>query len=369
MRLIGNPANGELFWSPMPLEIAPGRPIWNQQRGTDYVVFVDESFHGFFGFDNPNGYFCHSAVGIPERNYEAVQRRLGALVTTYEGRARRTLGQLPGEIKFSVLRRMPPRFQARFVREVATALQEHGGFISGFYTPTRGFIMERVREDLLDIADEVPGDSQVLYEAARRDLLASMRGPGQAELIARLLFLPVAAIKFMLGGFECRFRIQYDPRNGREDRAVREAIGFGMNQMLNLPAPFDGGAEYLGLDANRRSEQEVGLQLADVAAGFVRDFFATNPDALTEGSTARLITPNSNEPLQKLEPIGRHLFKTAALTPMSAQLRRKVARRNMANLISYFYPVLASGILTCTTSNGQERDLELSTGLICDLLD
>ena len=123
------------------------------------------------------------------------------------------------------------------------------------------------------------------------------------------------------------------------------------------------------MDTNRRSEDELGLQLADVVAGHVRDFFRNNPVALTEGSTARLITATSDEPLQKFEEINRVLFKTASLHPMSTRLRRTLTRRNMANLVSYYYPVLASGMLTCNTSNGQERDLELSTGLILDLLD
>jgi hypothetical protein len=39
------------------------------------------------------------------------------------------------------------------------------------------------------------------------------------------------------------------------------------------------------------------------------------------------------------------------------------------NLVSYFYPVLAAGMLTRVTSNGQERDLEASTGMLTDLVD
>lgn len=260
-------------------------------------------------------------------------------------------------------------FQARFARELTRALAEEGGFASGFYTPTDGFIMERVRVDLIDVAEEVPHDHQGLYDAARRDLLVAMRGPGQSELITRLLFLPVAAIKFMLGSFDCDFRIQYDPRQGDEDRAVRDTMGAGMNLLLNMPDQFRQTNNYHGMDTTRRSQDELGLQLADVVAGHVRNFFRNNPAALTEASTARLITATSIEPLQKFEEITGVLFKTASLHPMSARLRRILKRRNTANLVSYFYPVLASGILTCTTSNGQERDLELSTGLIMDLLD
>jgi hypothetical protein len=35
-----------------------------------------------------------------------------------------------------------------------------------------------------------------------------MRGHGQSDLIANLLFLPVAAIRVMLGAFDCDFGIR-----------------------------------------------------------------------------------------------------------------------------------------------------------------
>ena len=116
-------------------------------------------------------------------------------------------------------------------------------------------------------------------------------------------------------------------------------------------------------------EDLIRVSLADVVAGHVRDFFRNTPGALTEGTTARLITATSDEPLQKFEDLNNLRFKVASLQPMSARLRRILTRRNMANLASYYYPVLASGTLTCITSNGQERAIELSTGLLLDVLD
>jgi hypothetical protein len=68
----------------MPLEVAPGRPLWERQRGRDYLVFVDESFYEFFGFNDPDGNFCHVAVGVPEHNYQPLQRDLAPLVQTYK---------------------------------------------------------------------------------------------------------------------------------------------------------------------------------------------------------------------------------------------------------------------------------------------
>lgn len=369
MRLVGNLSRREIFYANSPLEISPGRAVWEEYRGHDYVVFVDESFFEFFGFSRPDGNFCHSAIGIPANTYPNVARRLQRTISTYERKARDFLGATPEELKFSILRRLPIRFQSRLIREIAMVLHEEGGFVSGFYTPTDGFIMEDVRESLLDVAEAVPQDHRELYAAARDRLIASMQGPGQSQLIAKLLYLPVAAVKFMLGSFGCNFRIQYDPRQREEDHAVREAIGQAMDILSNVTGPYQQPNNYLGMDVQHRSQDELGLQIADVVAGSVRDFFRNVPDALIVGASDRLITATSDEPLQVLELIDGMLFKKGALHRMPAQLRKTLTRRNLQNLVSYFYPVLAAGILTCNTSNGIERDIELSTGLIFDLLD
>jgi hypothetical protein len=83
----------------------------------------------------------------------------------------------------------------------------------------------------------------------------------------------------------------------------------------------------------------------------------------------RLIKPESDEPLQRFISIHNMLFKNGALSRMSPGLARKFVPRNSANTISYYYPVLAAGMLTCVTNTGQYRDLEIPTRLISDLLD
>lgn len=332
-------------------------------------MFVDESFYAFFGFNNPDGNFCHGAIGVPIDNYETLCQSLEPIINAYNRLVQKLTGRVPNEVKSRILRRLPLRFQVEFVRELTMRLEEQGGFVSGFYTPTRGFVMESVRTRLLDTAEEVPQDHQVLYEAAKQELTSNFQGNGQADLITNLILMPVASIKFLLGSFDCSYRIHYDPRQGDEDHAVRTAIGTCMNGVRNVPNvdwQFD---NYRGMDTTRRSEEEIGLQLADVVAGDVRHFFRNDPDALIEGSTNRLITPDSDEPLQKFDELGGHLFKAASLRPMSTRLHRRLTRPNRANLISYYYPVLGSGMLSCTTFNGQARSLEMPTRSLYDLLD
>lgn len=370
MRFVGNAQLGRIRPARMPLEICPGRRVWERHRNREYLVFVDESFYRFFGFDAVDGNFCHAALGVPRDSYARLQELLRPLVQEYGRRMRVINGRDPDEIKFTALRNLlPPRFRLRFTRELVRSLTETGGFVAGFYSSTRGVIMERVRTDLLDGHETVPNDHLGLYNAARGELLMQFRGAGQSRLITQLLLSPFAAFSALLGSFDCRFRVEYDPRQSDEDEAVRDALADYMQHLANMPDLFGDGAGYLGMEIGIRSHDELGLQLADVFAGEVREFFRSNREPLEESATLRLITPESNEPLQKFMMMNGLLFKTGALSRMSPALARKLVRRNSANLISYYYPVLCAGMLTCVTNTGQFRDLEIPTRMISDLLD
>jgi len=354
---------------PMPLEVCPGRPIWDAHRNQEYLVFLDESFYQFFGFVVADGNFCHGALGIPRDNYAQLQTMLQPLVLSYKRKVRRSTGHEPAEIKYAVLRTLPLSFRMRFARELVHALIETGGFVAAFYSSTRGTIMERVRTNLPENAESVPDDHHALFDIARTQLLAQFQGVGQAELITRLLLTPFAAFSAMLLSFDCTFRVRYDPRQSDEDQHVRDALTDYMGHLVNVPELFGGHANYLGMEINIESHDDLGLQLADVIAGEVREFFRSNPEALTEHSTLRLITPESDEPLQRFIEVNNITFKNGALSPMSRALNRKLARRNSANIISYYYPILSAGMLTCVSDTGQLRDLEIPTRLISDLLD
>jgi hypothetical protein len=354
---------------PMPLAICPGRRIWDRFSNQAYLVFVDESFYRFFGFDTPEGNFCHAAVGVPVNNYARLQRLLAPLLQEYNGQVQRVLGEAAEEVKYSTLRKLPMQYQAKFTRTLVSKLKETGGFVAGFYSSTRGMVMERVRTNLLDEAAEVPIDHVALYDTARLELLDQFQGVGQSGILTMLLLTPFASISSLLRSFDCTFRVRYDPRQGDEDRAVREALADYMSRLVNVPDLFGPVSNYLGMEANIESRNDLGLQLADVIAGEVRDFFRNNPESLTESASLRLITPESDEPVQRFEKIGDRLFKKGVLTPMSAGLAEKLARKNLENSISYCYPILAAGMLTCVTDTGQLRDLEIPTRLISDLLD
>jgi len=331
MRLVGNMHRHIFEWAPFPLEVCPGRELWEEHRHCEYTVFVDESFDRFFGFEDLDGNFCHAVLGVPTANYQRLQDILAPLREAYFRHARRLCGGVPQEIKFSTLRTFPPNFRVRFARDLVRALRETGGFVSGFYTPTQGQVMERVRVNLLGEAEEVPEAHADLYDAARAELLAQFRGVGQSQLITGLLTMPFAAVVNFLEWFECTFRLHYDPRQEAEDRAVRDAMAGYMDDLMRLPKPLGHGDLYHGMEIGIPSHDELGLQLVDVFAGEFRDFFRNNREALTEGTTSMLITTTSDEPLQQFQDVGNARFKSRQCDMRDPQRARATVRSTNRN--------------------------------------
>lgn len=354
---------------PMPLDLCPGRAVWQAFRNCEYIVFLDESFYQFFNFSIPDGNFCHGALGIPEKNYPRLKELMAPSIEEYRRRVRETSGSAPKEVKFTVLRTLPRGFRLSFTRELVKSLVETGGFVAGFYCSTLGIVMERVRTNLIDEADRVPDDSSALYDVARSELLAQFAGVGQSGLLNTLLMKPLAGIWSLLGSYENVFRVRYDPRERSEDRAVSEAMTDYMSRLVNVAELFGDKLRFIGMDVSVPSNDDIGLQLADIVAGEVRDFFRNNHDAITEGASPNLITAKSEESFEIYMPMNGMLFKRGSLSRMSKELARKLVRRNSRNPVSYYYPILAAGMLSLVTDTGQFRDLEISTRSIFDGLD
>jgi hypothetical protein len=366
MRIVRNGRFGEFRSALAPLELCPGRKIWEDHRNLEYLIFVDESFHKFFGFADVDGNFCHATLGVPKDSYAQLQTSMEPLIEAYEHQIGLMTGERPRELKSTLLARLPLEFKASFTRQLVDSLVVAGGFVAGFYSTTRGIVMERVRTNLLDEATAVPEDHTDLYEAARTELLTQLQGVGQSALIERLLLLPFSALSNLMKSFGCKFRIRYDPRGATEDEEVRNAMGRYMTSLMRVPELFGTVNPFLGMEIHIPSHDDIGLQLVDVVAGEVRSFFRHNPEALNESATLKLITGDSEEPLEYFMEFNDSVHKIGALSPMTLELATKLAVENYENLISYYYPVLAAGILACVTETGQPRLLEIPTQLILD---
>lgn len=358
---------------PCPLATCPGRDIWSRRSGQDYLVFVDESFRGFLELRQV-GYFCHAAVGIPQLEYERLKMAVAPIFADYQ----RITALNPSEFKHADFRSVEWRDRRRIALRLANALTTHGAFIAGFYTTSRDFVLECIRTDLLETDAEVPEEFGRLWEdvaARRRAEFTSAAGHSRA--IADLLVLPIAAVVNLLASFECRYRVVYDPRERREDRAVARFVGEYADAIRTVSAKMNESRRaalegaFHGFECQRTSEDELGLQMADLMAGEIRVFFEGNEGLRSYGATRRLITPQSEEPMVTIAEVDGHHFKTGALQRMPGALARCFSAPDPQGryVLPFFRNLLASGQLTCYSTWGQPRDVMAFERLIWDQVD
>jgi len=353
--------NGDVLTWPRPIETCPAAKVVSDYRNEAYFLFIDETFREFFGLDDPSGYLCYAAVGIPEREYEFFKRALAKTFLAYESYIVGDSGLKLREFKFEDFRRMERTDRERIAAEISKLMKMYGSFFVGFYVRVAGVVMERVRSDLVGTAAAVPDEHSALYDAAATELRAELKGTGQSEAIARILRFPVLATAHFLAYFGCRFKVMCDPRESKEDKAVQKAIDELMTEHFVRAAPTEALA-YLGMDNTRESHTEPGLQIADLLAGEVRLFFESHPALLTEGSTLALIDGTSREEMEWWEIATGIHQKLGRIHKIPADLRTALERSGGTSCLPLYRHSLAAGMLTCYTNLGQPRHIEVFEG-------
>jgi hypothetical protein len=350
---------------PYPLRTCPGRKTWERYRRQDYLVFVDESFFMFFEMTSRTGYFCHGGVGVPQARYDSLKVAVRPIFQDFLKLTRPELQ----EFKHNEFKRIEFRERKALAIRLRDVLRERGGFVTGFYTPVRSFVLERVRTEIMDEMEAIPEDQEGIYAATATTMKTQFERPGSSALVKELLTLPVVAFANMLAAFGCRFKIIYDPRDGREDKAVQNHID-SLVQAIKGTSPEVAG-KYIGMDCSRRSEEEVGLQFADLVAGETKDFLEGNPEMQSYGARSRIITQRSKEPIATVGTLAGHRFKTGVLTKMPKEIQGRFFEDDPGGRYVFpcFTELLASGMLTCYSSWGTPRDLMIYEGLIWDQTD
>ncbi|HLB86118.1 MAG TPA: hypothetical protein VJK29_00550 [Terriglobales bacterium] len=88
-----------------------------------------------------------------------------------------------------------PRCNIDVVASRHFAIKSGGGFVEGYYTPAESFILERVREEMMDKMDAVPEDySDIRAQMAKRTR-EQWDGPGQSDVISQLLLFQYSSAR------------------------------------------------------------------------------------------------------------------------------------------------------------------------------
>jgi hypothetical protein len=351
---------------------APGRALWEPFANQEYVVFIDESFFKFFDFRFPDGNFVHGAMGLPASQYDRFRNVIAPAVAEYKTAYEKERGQEPEELKSADLYKVKFGVRRRLVLKLNAALASCGGFVAGFYTGNKGYVLENIREELItkEGVTSVPKDHSQLFDAAVEKLNSdASSGPGMSHLIAELMFLPVMSMAFFLSALNAHFRVVYDPRQIDEDLAVKNSVEGVVTAVTNAEK-VGTKSKLLGFDFSRRSQDELGLQIADIVAGEVRRFFRFNPDLLTSCSDLNLITFDHREGEETLlEQVDGRWFKKGRRVRIPHSTLKRALTPNENCALPYLRKLFAAGLVTCITDYGTERDVALFEGYFLDLCD
>jgi hypothetical protein len=355
---------GILIPNPTPLDNCPNLPIWAKHKGETYLVFIDETYARFFEL-NVYGYFCHAAVGIPEVEYDAVTGEMQRIFEMYK----EILAANQSEFKHTEFKRIPFKERWELARRIRDVLRGHGGFVSTFYTPANSYLLERLRTDLLDEAEAVPGEHKALLERKSEEIRAAWTGPGQSDIIKQLLHTPVSALLHFGKALDLTFRIIYDPRHPKEDKVVWKTLQ-ELDSAIEILTPGTAG-RIREVNITTKSEDSIGLQLADLAAGEARAFLEANRDLLETGSSPKLITPSSDEPIQGIIQFKGQNFKATAITMMPNALQKRFFQQDPKerSVFASFRDVLLAGMMTCYGSWGTPRHIAVYDKMLIDQLD
>jgi hypothetical protein len=255
--------------------------------------------------------------GFPRANTTRSQRRCNRFSRSTKRSWRRTT--LSSSTRSSRESRSKERWE--LARRIRDLLHAHGGFVSTFYTPANSYLLERLRTDLLNDTDAVPVEHKALLEKQSEEIRNAWTGPGQSDIIKQLLHTPVSALLHFGKALDLRFRIIYDPRHPKEDKVVWKTLQ-ELDSAIEVHTPGTAG-RILDVNITTKSEDPLGLQLADLAAGETRAFLEANRDLLETGSNPKLITPSSDEPIQGIIQFKGQDFKATAITMMPNALQKR----------------------------------------------
>ena len=164
-------------------------------------------------------------------------------------------------------------------------------------------------------------------------------------------------------------KVVYDPRERRENKAVKAGIQRTAEAAEKL-TPVT-ARRLLDVDITSISEDEVGLQYADLAAGETRAFLNVNPELRALGASPNLITSTSDEPFQVVAVFNGTAYKFGAATHMPTALRDRFFTTDPKGRTVFpeFTDLLLSGTITCFSVQGTPRHILPYDQLVVDQLD
>jgi hypothetical protein len=330
---------------------------------------VDESFFEFWGFRRPDGNFCYVVFGLPVEQLAILEARHGDLLDDFKKAFVSELKEPePIELKSSSFRRLGPRMRRRFGLRLRDLIEEIHGFIIAEYSEVRGFVLESIRSDLLDqAATDLPQNYDELYMARTKELsdLIRQEKAGQSPTLRKLIELPTSALAFYLVPKTNSYEVLLDPRGSTEDANIAKMLRETTLEVINN-VQRDNPAKLKQVRFDIPSEKAPGLQVADILAGEIRQWFLSNPELLTFSSSRRLLRDSELPQARGRNQYGEIVVKPQRTVALPPGLERKLSRATPESALPYFRDSLANGLLSCLAYYGEFRHIDFANHQIID---
>ena len=183
--------------------------------------------------------------------------------------------------------------------------------------------------------------------------------------MSRLLSLPTIAATNHLARRALSFSITLDPRGGLEDEHLAAAIRIYTSTVLEK-IQREKADKFKSVRYDLRSETVPGLQIADILAGEVRNWFLANAGFLDLNSGTTLVTNDTANNTHQMQITGNVISKPERHTRLPSGLVRKMNRATESSTLAFFRQQLANGLLSCVARWGEYRHIDFERRIIID---
>jgi hypothetical protein len=334
-----------------------------------YELYVDESFFRFWGLSDPDGNFCYVVYGLPISQLTSLAVHHARLLKKFQDLVVAKLGEpIPLELKSSLFRRLPFNDRRRLALAMRHTLKTTNSFIVGEFQEVRGFLLESIRSDVVQAGGTaLPQNWQELYDIRRNQLANTVAhgAAGQSPILSKLISLPTIAATNYIARRASSFSITLDPRGGIEDERLEDAIRTYTITVLEK-IQQEGADKFKSVRHDLASEAVPGLQIADILAGEVRNWFLANREFLDFNSGKPLVTSATANIGHLMQIKDRVVSKPERHAHLPPGLVRRMYRTAENSTLPFFRQLLAKGLLSCVARWGEYRHIDFERRIIID---
>lgn len=328
-----------------------------------YRVFVDESYTSEFPRKD-GGALTLAAFIVSEADSVQLKAGLEEIMREVYGKSPPTEFKYSGLAQSGGLRARARKAVTDLIKRLPSCA------IIAVHVTSEGLMGEKIRS--LKASQHydgiVPSEEELAKAASQEVVEAAVR-----QAVTQIATTVAMCVGNFIGSLNARATLIFDPRKEPLNEALREQLEVLLPNLpvhvpliphqgsVVMPMPSSGMTrlgDAITIDISTPSIEVPGLQLADYFAGDIRTFFREVPEPLEE-----IAYP---EPLVNKKVLFPEVFRMGEL---SAATKAKIKGYQGESALLGYMDRLPNGNIACYAKNGQMRNVNLSDGIVFDLMD